>query len=90
MIFFFVFNAMSQRLVESITNSSNIIYQLVGVFYVLNALLGILGALARVASQGRIAVVIRFADTVIVPYCHDCSLQIKQKLGEVTYPRSFN
>lgn len=37
---------MSQRVVETITNSSNIIYQLLGVFCVLNALFGILGALA--------------------------------------------
>lgn len=75
---------------ESITNSNNIIYQLVGVFCVLNALFGILGALARVASRGRIAIVTRFADTVIIPYCHDCSLQIKRKLGEVTCQRSLN
>lgn len=80
---------MSQRLVESITNSNNI-YQLVGVFYVLSALLGILGALVRVASRDRIAVVNRFTDTVIIPYCHDCSLQVKGKLGEVTYPKSLN
>lgn len=42
---------MSQRLVETITNSNNIIYQLLGVFCVLNALFGILGALACVPPE---------------------------------------